>query len=195
MYAASLALFRDIHSQMFLGLPLLFWWKQNVVPVIFRSWKVDVHVDDPKQKPKLTTNRRGNQGNYGPACSCTVRGLEQISFPSLFVDGQNPTPNLIGRTLYILGVFAIATGASFCLPHQLNRKSIFAGRCSKKNPTFKPAFSLALTCYTQVFALFSHDNEILQYNLDVFPSIAVLIFTSIPFYYKIIFSISSFKTN
>ena len=88
--------------------------------VMFTSRKKVDESDDRKQKSKT--------GYYPPKRELGqlrshlflyfLRGLDQISFPSLFVDGQNPAPNLIDRTLhilYILEVFAIATGASFCL--------------------------------------------------------------------------------
>lgn len=59
---------------------------------------------------------------------------------------------------------------------------------------------MALTCYTQVIALFSCvTTNYYNLDLDVFPwcfhQLSVLIFTCIPFYNKIMFSISDFKTT
>lgn len=94
MYAASLALLRDIHSQMFLGLPLLFVVEAKRGGVTFTSWKKVDGSEDPKQKSKTGCKPKRELGELrSHLFQYFLRGLETnfISFTFLLMD-QNPAP-------------------------------------------------------------------------------------------------------
>ena len=96
MYAASLALFRDIHSQMFLGLPFFFfcggtktwkWFSRQE-----KRWK---SAEDPKQKSKTgyyPPKRELGQLRSHLFLYCTWFG-NKFHFLHFLVDGQKSCTN------------------------------------------------------------------------------------------------------